>query len=286
MASGVESAILALCRQNNEGITDQIMNTELPQFSLEDRVNAINSLLQKQAVQIFQKGGVLIYKEQDQQQSAKLRGLSSEDLLLYQIIQQSGTMGIWTKDMKMKSNLQQPQITKILKTLEGRKLIKAVKSVASKNRKVYMLFELEPSREVTGGAWYSDQEFDSEFIGVLRDQCLQYVLNEAPVMLEDIADRVRRSGITKEDLRLEDYTQVMNTLVFDGEIEVFVSTGTGKESRYPSGTELFRPAKHRIPESSVLTNIPCGICPVHQDCTDDGLVSPKTCVYFQEWLQF
>ena len=68
--------------------------------------------------------------------------------------------------------------------LESRKLIKALKSVASSNRKarpralppparcppgrvvrlppsgaagatwqVYMLFELEPSREITGGAW-------------------------------------------------------------------------------------------------------------------------------------
>ena len=46
-----------------------------------------------------------------------------------------------------------PQINKCLKLLEQRKLIKAVKSVASSNRKVYMLFELEPSREITGGAW-------------------------------------------------------------------------------------------------------------------------------------
>jgi DNA-directed RNA polymerase III subunit RPC6 len=41
-----------------------------------------------------------------------------------------------------------------LKALEQRKLVKAVKSVANGNRKVYMLFELEPSREITGGAWH------------------------------------------------------------------------------------------------------------------------------------
>ena len=61
--------------------------------------------------------------------------------------------GMWTKDMKFHSNLQQPQITKILKTLESRKLVKSVKSVTGGNRKVYMLYELEPSRELTGGAW-------------------------------------------------------------------------------------------------------------------------------------
>ena len=56
---------------------------------------------------------------------------------------QSGNMGLWTKDLKIRSNLQQPQINKMLKALEQRKLIKALKSVASSNRKVYMLYELE-----------------------------------------------------------------------------------------------------------------------------------------------
>jgi hypothetical protein len=78
----------------------------------------------------------------------------------------------------MKSNLSQIQMQKVLKTLEMRKLIKAVKSVASKNRKVYMLYELEPSKELTGGAWYTEQEFDAEFIEVLRDHCLKFILHK------------------------------------------------------------------------------------------------------------
>ena len=45
------------------------------------------------------------------------------------------------------------QVTKILKILEQRGLVKNVKSVQHANRKVYMLAELEPAREITGGAW-------------------------------------------------------------------------------------------------------------------------------------
>lgn len=56
--------------------------------------------------------------------------------------------------MKIRTNLAQPIITKILKTLEGRKLVKSVKNVNNPSRKVYMLYELEPSRELTGGAWW------------------------------------------------------------------------------------------------------------------------------------
>ena len=45
------------------------------------------------------------------------------------------------------------QVTKILKILEQRGLVKNVKSVQHANRKVFMLAELEPAREITGGAW-------------------------------------------------------------------------------------------------------------------------------------
>lgn len=31
--------------------------------------------------------------------------------------------------------------------------VQAVKSVASANRKVYMEYDVEPAREITGGAW-------------------------------------------------------------------------------------------------------------------------------------
>lgn len=61
--------------------------------------------------------------------------------------------GIWTKDLKNKTNLQQPQVTKILKNLDARGLVKSVKAVAHPTRKLYMLAELEPARELTGGSW-------------------------------------------------------------------------------------------------------------------------------------
>lgn len=53
-------------------------------------------------------------------------------MLIYQLVQQAGNMGVWTKDLKLRSNLQQPAIAKCLKALEARKLVKAVKSVASR----------------------------------------------------------------------------------------------------------------------------------------------------------
>lgn len=67
--------------------------------------------------------------------------------------------------MKNKTNLAQPQITKILKTLESRNLIKSVKNVNNPSRKLYMLYELEPSREITGGAWWARMLADPAWHG-------------------------------------------------------------------------------------------------------------------------
>eukprot|EP00850_Spirogloea_muscicola_P012381 SM000079S22499 [mRNA] locus=s79:566013:569249:+ [translate_table: standard] len=284
-AAGAEQSILLLCGRHPEGLAAKVLEEELRAYSLQEQAQAINALLQKRLVQLFTKGDTLVYKELDQEEAVKFKGLSSEDMLVYQIIQQAGNMGIWTRDMKLRSNLQQPQITKILKTLEGRHLIKAVKSVASKNRKVYMLIELEPSREITGGAWYTEHEFDAEFIAVLRQQCLQYILHKGAVTLEDVAEAVRLSGVTREELRLEDYQQqIVNTLVYDGEVEVVMSSG--RDPPFPLGTLYYKPSTSRVPDSTPFTSIPCGVCPVLRDCSDDGLVSPKTCIYFKEWLQF
>lgn len=38
-----------------------------------------------------------------------------------------------------------------------------------------MLYNIEPDRSVTGGAWYSDQDFESEFVEVLNEQCHKYL---------------------------------------------------------------------------------------------------------------
>ena len=83
--------------------------------------------------------------------------------------------GIWTKDLKFKTNLQQPQITKILKNLEQRSLVKSVKSVSNASRKVYMLFELDPAKEITGGAWCVSR---MRLHGMLTAQAL-HVLNSS-----------------------------------------------------------------------------------------------------------
>lgn len=280
-----EHAILELCSRYDNGLTEAALETDLPALDLADKANAINALLSKRRLQIFKQGDALVYKEVKADEAVKFRGLGSEEMLVYQLIQQSGNMGLWTKDLKTRSNLQQPQINKILKVLESRKLIKAVKSVASSNRKVYMLFELEPSREITGGAWYTEHEYDSEFIDVLRQQCLKFILSKGQATLDQMCDFVLATGLSKVDLGVDEVLQIVNTLVYDGKVDAHESRRE-QGGPYPDGTVYYTPAALAIPEHSALTSVPCGVCPVFNECHEGGVISPQTCVYYAEWLQF
>ena len=50
--------------------------------------------------------------------------------------------------------------------------------------------------------------------------------------------------------------------------------------------EHFRPAVHQIPTTTAFTSVPCGVCPVFNECREGGVVSPQTCAYFDKWVEF
>lgn len=52
-------------------------------------------------------------------------------------------------------------------------------------KKVYMLYNLQPDRSVTGGAWYSDQDFESEFVEVLNQQCFKFLQSKVSAKVSE-----------------------------------------------------------------------------------------------------
>lgn len=61
---------------------------------------------------------------------------------MLQEIERAGNKGIWTRDIKTHTNIPQQVVTKTLRLLETRQLVKSVKSISSKNKKLYMLYDL------------------------------------------------------------------------------------------------------------------------------------------------
>lgn len=42
-----------------------------------------------------------------------------------------------------------------------------------------MLYNLEPDQSVSGGPWYQDQDFESEYVDILNQQCLRFLQQRA-----------------------------------------------------------------------------------------------------------
>ncbi|KAF8064588.1 POLR3F [Scenedesmus sp. PABB004] len=279
-----DQAVLAVCAEQPDGVLQSALTADGGPLGdlveMQERIDVINALLARKRLAMFKQGTppqFVVKLAQPHENKAK--GLSAEEALVHQVIRGAGNTGVWTRDLKVKTNLAQPQVTKILKALEGRGLIKSVKNVNNPSRKLYMLEELEPSREITGGAWYTDQQLDREFIEVLRETCYKLVeRSESPhASLGDVAEFINSKGVARVPLREEDIGTIMQTLIADGRIEMIEPEAEGAPERY-------RPAVLALPEATAFTSVPCGVCPVSDQCTEGGQISPQTCVYFTAWL--
>lgn len=112
------------------GLSNDDLISLLPAISAEQRVGAINKLLQHGLLEVLTKNNSLLYRLKDPSKKAAIpKGADNEEKIVYSIIEEGGNTGIWIRDIRVKSNLIMTQLTKILKNLENKKLIKAVKSV-------------------------------------------------------------------------------------------------------------------------------------------------------------
>lgn len=70
--------------------------------------------------------------------------------------------------------------------------------------------------------------------------------------------RSRHPFFAQVDLRLEDYQQVANTLVYDGEVEEVTEFDADEDA----DTTFYKMSPMSVPETNAFTSIPCGVCPV------------------------
>lgn len=197
-------------------------------------VEVINELSRGSRLQMSKMDNQLFYTLIDEEVAQKYIGLDANDRLVLQVIEKAGNKGIWTKEIRKETNMHPQPLNKIFKHLEQRRLIKPVKSVNAKAKKLYMLYDLRPSKEITGGVWYSGLEFDHEFISELRTfviQCIKKLNDGKGVTMTEIKVKMRQVKVSKVDLTLEDVQQLVQTLVHDNLIEEGPLSNSG-EVRY------------------------------------------------------
>ncbi|PIL32108.1 hypothetical protein GSI_06814 [Ganoderma sinense ZZ0214-1] len=208
------------------------------------RLQAINFLLGTGLWKALKDtSGNLSYRVVTKKELEVKKDMSGEEGMILSYIQSAGNEGIWTKHLKAKTELHQTVIDRCIKSLMQKQLIKAVKSVKYPTRKIYMLYHLEPSVEMTGGPWYTDNELDTEFIKLLCSASLRFIrerstpkqkggevssadrplypISAAPAYptTQQVLTFLSKSRITETQLSAEHVEMLLNVLVLDGEIE-------------------------------------------------------------------
>ncbi|KAJ0394312.1 hypothetical protein P43SY_004195 [Pythium insidiosum] len=271
---------LSLLRSYPEPLTDAEVREAFAGGEYERLPGVINALMGEGRIKIFQRGSVLSYGVVGAEEAERIKGLTIEQRLVLQEIERAGNKGVWTRDIKTHTNIPQQIVTKTLRVLESRRLVKSVKSISSKNKKLYMLFDLVPSTEITGGPWYNEQEFDHVFIDTLSTFVFEVIKASGMSTLRAITDKVHASGISKVALGPDEIRSIIQTLMYDGRVEevraVRLTPGANHETKYKISQE--------ISTFNALSETPCGVCPVFEQCQEGNVISPRSCLYLTKWL--
>lgn len=157
--------------------------------------------------------------------------------------------------IKARTNLHQTIMNRCLKLLEQKQLVKAVKSVKFPTRKIYMLYDLTPSIELSGGPWYTDNELDTGFIHELSMACLRYIQSkswpkdgrssalypasytaELPTA-SSVHRYLKAAKLTDTELEPEHVVALLDLLIYDNEVEkipVLPAQHVRRSSRVPN----------------------------------------------------
>jgi len=228
-SSTLRTRFLDLFEKEPLGISNSTLKANFNDEEYKKLVPVINHLTQQSKLTMSKAGKELFYTLVSDDVASKFKGLDPKHRLVYQVIEKSERMGCWTKEIRIQTNIQQNMLAKILKVLENRRLVKQVKSVNAKSRKLYMLYDLEPSKQLTGGVWYSDLEFDHEFIAKMRSFLLHTIRRSSNgASVADLHQELVQKKVSNVELAPDDVRQLVQTMVFDYIVEESVEDSHGE----------------------------------------------------------
>ena len=207
------------------GVTEDDLLVKFSKYNIDTVKFLLQELIESQKLELKQKNGKVIYV-------VKFIDQSNYENLILSLLEKSGPKGLWIKDIRIKANIPYNFLVKILKKLEQEQLIKSVKGINT-NKKTYILYDIEPDKEVTGGIWFTNNDVDLSFVNNLMEIIYQYILkhhalnnNKTDIIcLSDLAtiDTIYNFIITSNILEVKisknEVKILLETLEYDGRIE-------------------------------------------------------------------
>jgi DNA-directed RNA polymerase III subunit RPC6 len=292
----LQEQILNLLKNNPDGIAQTTLVKSIEARDVDTLSNTLNDLIQQNRIIVLNSSdGDALFKYRSEREAAKFRDLNYEDNNIYEMIVATGNSGISNNELKQKTKYTTQILNKILKKLEKKCLVKSLKPVNSKsNKKIWLAYEIEPSQEITGGIWCSNQEFDKDLITTITEKCLTYIQREKVTTRKEVMIYIKSTGLVGGDLKEEDMQKIINLLYFDDKIEViFPDVSYIAENKVitllKKNDPLLNMFKYKISNNyqvkSIMSNLPCTYCPVFNECQIENVINPKDCEHMLKFLK-
>ncbi len=215
--------LIEFIQKFKEGLTEQEICKHFKNIEKKELAIMLNELLHSNQIEITKIDNHLRYKYIED------NIVSNEDAIL-KLLKESGPKGMWLRDIKLKTNLPHNLLLKLLRNLEAFRKIKSINSVKN-NKKIYMLFDVTPSDDVSGGIWFNNNDVDLIFVNKLMNIIYQYcdikeedyilpTINSLP-RVQDVMQFLETSGISEVKLTIEDVNMLIDCLVYDGKIQKY-----------------------------------------------------------------
>jgi DNA-directed RNA polymerase III subunit RPC6 len=312
-------ALIELGRKEPSGFDQAMALSYIPGIAIHDLANAINTLSRDGQLLVFTtQQGKYRWKLESDERYTKLQGLGQTDRIVYEAIERSSNQGIWIKDLRKRTNITgNHDLEKSLKILLSRKLIKSEESVAGKNKKVFMLYELTPAVEVTGGVWYTakTKDVDLPFVKDMKKAITIVLGKTGPATAEFLANYLREKKAAKIELTSNDIKTLCTTMVYDGTLCYATHDEIADQqlkTKYSSQYIL----THQTHNNNNSTDIdfdesedpepifaipcvddietigidlsvfasPCVGCQLFDKCGSGNVIEPESCQYYTQWI--
>jgi len=249
------------------------------------------------------KEGENILKLLTEKEILKLKDLSGEESHVYEVILASGNNGITLNELKSSVGLTGNALSKIRKKLEKRLLVKNITIPNMKNKKVILAYDVEPSNELKGGFWCTNQQFDKSLIETISSKILEYLSKQTSSTRKEILIFIKSTGLVNSEIKEDDIQNIINLLVFDDKIDIVNSEELGlfNKGKYSilltkkadltmSSISVLNNLKYKIvvdllDDFNILQSVPCTYCPSIRFCDAGNKINPIDCPYLNQFYQ-
>ncbi|CAN6194507.1 unnamed protein product [Urochloa humidicola] len=214
-----------------------------------------------------------------------LANLPARQRVVYKAIFEAGSSGMTAQGLVSATGLSADAGRNQARSLVRLGVIKEVQDVRNRRRKLFMAAEFNPTDEVSGGVWFHEGKVDKAAVAAARRRCLAQVRRRGGAATAEMI----HAGVGRDEpgagYDMGMVAGILRTMVLDRSLEEVTSTGeAGEFAAVRRGTMCYRePGK--LQPGGMMEGIPCGVCPMIDDCSPEGVISPSTCVYYQKWLQ-